>query len=130
MLLPKSYKIAELLVHWCHEQVAHTGQGVTMNQLRSSRCNSLVRYIILKCLRCKQLCGRLQQQKVADSLLGSFLVKNGQKEVKRYSAVNTCLSSRAIHIKVVYSLSTDSFIMSLRRFVACKCNVRMIRSDN
>ena len=82
---------------------------------------------------CKQLRGRLQQQKMADfpkermseeppftycgaDLFGSFLVKDGQKEVKRYGALYTCLSSRAIHIEVVYSLSTDSLIMSLRRF--------------
>ena len=63
-------------------------------------------------------------------LFGSFLVKDGRKEVKRYGALYTCLSSRATHIEVVYSLSTDSFIMSLRRFVACRGNVRMIRSDN
>ena len=42
----------------------------------------------------------------------------------------TFLSSRAVHIEVVYSLSTDSFIMSLRRFVGHRGNIRMIRSDN
>ena len=63
-------------------------------------------------------------------LFGSFLVKDGKKEVKRYGALYICLSSRAIHIEVLYSLSTDSFIMSLRRFVRCRGNVRMIRSDN
>ena len=152
LLLPKSCRIAELVVHWCHEHVAHAGRGMTMNQIRSSgfwvtRCNSLVRCIILKCVRCKQLRGRFQQQKMADlpkermseeppftycgvDLFGSFLVKDGRKEVKRYGALYTCLSSRAIHIEVVYSLSTDSFIMSLRSFVGRRGNVRMIRSDN
>ena len=42
----------------------------------------------------------------------------------------TYLSSRAIDIEVEYSLSTDSFIMSLKRFVGRRGNVRMIRSDN
>ena len=32
-------------------------------------------------------------------------------------------------LEVAYSLSTDSFIMSLRRFVECRGNVKMIRSD-
>ena len=63
-------------------------------------------------------------------LFGSFLMKDGWKEVKRYGGVHTCLSSRAIHTEVVYSLSIDSFIMSLKRFVGCRGNVMMIRSDN
>ena len=63
-------------------------------------------------------------------VFGSFLLKDGWKEVKRYGALYSCPSSRAIHIKVVYSLSTDSFIMSLRKFVGYRGNVRMIRSDN
>ena len=50
--------------------------------------------------------------------------------VKRCGALYTCLSSRAIHIEVAYSLSTDSFIMTLRRFVGGKGNLRMIRSGN
>ena len=71
LLLPKSCRIAELVVHWCHEQVAHAGRGMTVNQIRSSgfwvtRCNFLVRCIILKCVRCKHLRGRLQQQKMAN----------------------------------------------------------------
>ena len=53
-------------------------------------------------------------------LFGSFLVKEGRKEVKRYSTLYTCLSGRAIHIEVVYSLSTDSFIMSVRRFAGAE----------
>ena len=150
-LLPKSCRIVELVVCWCHEQVAQAGRGITMKQIRSSgfwvtRCNFLVRCIILKFVRCKQL-RRFQQQKMANlpkermseeppfiycgvDLFGSLLVKDGQKEVKRYGALYTCLSSRAIHSEVVYSLSTDLFIMSLRSFVGCRENVKMIRFDN
>ena len=35
-------------------------------------------------------------------LFGSFLVKDGRKEVKRYGAQYTCLSSRAIHIEAAF----------------------------
>ena len=50
VLLPKSCRIAELVVRWYHEQVAHAGWGMTINQIRSldfwvTRCNSLVRCI-------------------------------------------------------------------------------------
>ena len=131
VLLPKSCRIAELIVRWCHKRVAHGVRGMTINQIRSSgfwvtRCNSLVRSIISKCVRCKQLQRKLQQQKVVGlpkdrmseeppfthcgiDLFGPFVVKDGRKEVKRYGVLHTCLSSRAIHIEVVHSMSTDSF---------------------
>ena len=33
VMLPKSSRIAELVVCWCHEQVAHAGKGIKMNQI-------------------------------------------------------------------------------------------------
>ena len=53
-------------------------------------------------------------------LFGLFLVKDGRKEVKRYGALYTCLSSRTIHMEVVHSLSTDSFIMSFEKICRAK----------
>ena len=35
--------------------------------------------------------------------------------MKRYEALFTCLASRAVHIEVVASMETDSFIMALQR---------------
>ena len=63
-------------------------------------------------------------------IFGPFEVKDGQMEVKKCDALYTCLSSRAIYIEVVHSLSTDSFILSLRRFIGRRGIARMIRSDN
>ena len=42
----------------------------------------------------------------------------------------TCLSSRAVHIEVVESLDTDSFINCLQRFIARHGLPELIRSDN
>ena len=42
----------------------------------------------------------------------------------------TCLASRAVHIQVSHSMTTDSFIQALRRLIARRGNVRQIRSDN
>lgn len=42
-----------------------------------------------------------------------------------------CLrASRAIHLKVANSLSTDSFLMALRRFMARRGHPRELFSDN
>ena len=42
----------------------------------------------------------------------------------------TCLCSRAIHFEVAQSLKTDSFIISLRRFIGRGGNICLMRSDN
>ena len=40
------------------------------------------------------------------------------------------LIHRAIHIETVTSLNTDSFTLGLHRFVGCRGNIRLLRSDN
>ena len=61
---------------------------------------------------------------------GLFFVKNGRSNAKRYGVLFTCLSIRAVHIEVVSSLDTDSFLNALRRFVARRGQPEEIRSDN
>ena len=58
------------------------------------------------------------------------MVKHISKEVKKCGALYTCLCSREIHIEVVYSSSTDSLILILRRFFGRRGIVRLVRSDN
>jgi hypothetical protein len=59
-----------------------------------------------------------------------MLVKEGRKVIKRYGVMFTCFSLRAVHIELAATLETDSFIQSLRRFIARRGAVREIRSDN
>ena len=60
---------------------------------------------------------------------GPFYVKRGRSQVKKYGVVFTCLAIRAVHIEVADSLSTDSFLCALRRFIARRGSVRSLRSD-
>ena len=63
-------------------------------------------------------------------LFGPFTIQRGRAEIKRYGCLFTCLTVRAVHIEIVHSLDTDSFINALERFIYRRGQVRCIRSDN
>ncbi|XP_055633290.1 uncharacterized protein LOC129773670 [Toxorhynchites rutilus septentrionalis] len=48
---------------------------------------------------------------------GPLLVKQGRSNVKRWIALFTCLTVRAVHLEMVHSLTTASCISCIRRFV-------------
>ena len=109
--------------------------------------HSAVRSHIDKCRTCRELRGKLGEQKMADlpservtpsppfsycgaDMFGPFLVKEGRKEVKRYGCIFTCMSCRAVHIEVTSKLDADALIQAVRRFIARRGQVRSIRTDN
>jgi len=61
---------------------------------------------------------------------GPFLVKVGRSEIKRHGCIFTCLASRSVHIEMVHSLSTDSFIDCLGKFISRRGSPEKIFSDN
>ena len=152
IIVPKESIIARRIVEWCHMMVQHSGRTMSINELRSRgywviSASAIVRSVVFKCVLCRGFRGKFGQQKMADlpkeriepeapftccgvDCFGPFYVKEGRKEMKRYGVLFTCFTLRAIHIEVAHSLTTDSFIMALRRFIARRGSVRSIRSDN
>lgn len=152
VILPKQSSIVKALIRRFHHKVKHAGRGITMNAIRDSgvwitNMNSLCKDVIRKCVGCKRLRGSFGKQVMSDlpvdrtltaspftyvgvDLFGPFVVKERRSELKRYGVMFTCLSCRGVHLECVNSLTTDSFILALRRFIARRGNVRVIRSDN
>ena len=50
--------------------------------------------------------------------------------MKRFGVMYTCLVITAVHIEMLHSMSTSSFIQALRRFITRRGQVVEIRSDN
>lgn len=48
---------------------------------------------------------------------------------KRWAVIFTCMSIRAVYVEVIKSLDTSSFINALRRFLAVRGPVKIIRSN-
>ena len=56
---------------------------------------------------------------------------SGTKSLRtRYGVVLTSLTTRAIHVEIAHSVSTDSCIMAIRRMMARRGHVKIIWSDN
>ncbi|XP_037794177.1 uncharacterized protein LOC119589653 [Penaeus monodon] len=139
-ILPKDSHITEMI-----------GRGITSNELRASGYwiiggSSVVGRHISKCVICKKLRGKFQEQKMSDlpperlepappftycgvDYFGQFFVKEGRKEIKRYGVLFTCMTSRAIHLETANTLETDSFLNAYRRFIGRHGPVRQLRSD-
>lgn len=61
---------------------------------------------------------------------GPFHVAVGRRREKRWVALFTCLTTRAVHIELAENLSTDAFIICLRNFVNRRGVPIRVRSDN
>src|SRR5665811_1126111 len=61
---------------------------------------------------------------------GPYLVTVGRSRQKRYGALFTCMTTRAVHLEVAHSLETDSFLMALNRFTSRRGLPQHIYSDN
>lgn len=66
----------------------------------------------------------------AVNYFGPWYIKEGRRELKRYGVLFTCLLSRAVHIEVSDTLTTDSFINAYRRFVGRRGPIRQVRSES
>jgi hypothetical protein len=61
---------------------------------------------------------------------GPMFVKRARSTIKRYGCIFVCMSSRAVHLELAQSLSSDDFILVLRRFLNLRGKVKELRSDN
>ena len=151
VVLPRKGHVTDLVIHHFHAKVEHQGRGITTNEIRANGfwilgCSSAVSSVIYKCVKCRKIRGKCQIQKMADlpvdrlepsppfsycavDFFGPWYIKEGHKTLKRYGALFTCMSSRAVHINVANSMNTDSFLNTLRRFMAIRGPIRQLRSD-
>lgn len=156
LIIPNAYHIAVLLIRYYHEKVAHQGRHKTEGVLRGAGfwiigSKRLVSSVIHKCVLCRKLRGQLQIQKMSDlpvdrlssmppftrvglEIFGPWTVmtrftRGGSSGSKCWAVIFTCMSTRAVHIELIESMSTSSFINALRRFFSIRGPAQVLRSD-
>ncbi|XP_073504767.1 uncharacterized protein [Phyllobates terribilis] len=156
LIVPGKCHVAGLIVQHYHNLVKHQGRLFTEGAIRTAGlwivgAKKLISSVIFKCVTCRRLRGSTQTQKMADlpadrlsmdppftsvglDVFGPWSVatrqtRSSQASSKRWAVIFTCMSIRAIHIEVIESLDTSSFINALRRFIAIQGPIKHIRSD-
>ena len=154
IILPKNHHISRLITEDYHRSLGHLGREALLANVRLEYhivgINKLARSVVKDCLICRkihsqpinQLMSDLPEDRVCGDVppfsrvgvdyFGPYLVFRGRGKAKekRYGVIFSCLTSRACHIEIAHSLDTDGFINALRRFIARRGSVDLIRSDN
>ncbi|XP_064486113.1 uncharacterized protein LOC135398658 [Ornithodoros turicata] len=156
VVLPGRLHVTALLIRHHHEKVPHQGRHFTEGAIRTIRlwivgAKRSIGAVIHKCVQCRKLRGRLEEQKMADlpkervsteppftyvglDVFGPWTVascrtRGGLAQSKRWAVLFTCMSIRAVHIEVIETMDTSSFINALRRFFAVRGPAKHLRSD-
>ena len=71
-------------------------------------------------------------ERVGVDYAGPFLTRQGRGKVqtKRYLCLFTCLQTRAVHLELVYSMTTDGFLQAFGRFSHRRGTPSFVISDN
>ena len=152
VIIPYKHHVTDLIIRDHHQRMGHLGQESVLSSLRKKywilKGKLAVRRVLNKCSDCQRRKAKPAEQFMAElpkervtpgdppftyfgvDCFGPLEVKQGRSHVKRYGCLFTCLTMRALHIEILHSLSADSTINAIRRFISVRGCPKEIRSDN
>lgn len=155
LLLPAKHQVVRLLIEYEHKKLFHAGPQAVLYSLRLKywiiHGIREVKFVLKGCTLChrfkadsaKQLMGALPSERVSVArpfsrvgidFGGPVMTKQsklrGSTVSKGYIALFVCLVTKAVHVELVSSLSTDAFLNTLKRFIARRGKPYIIYSDN
>ncbi|XP_045198356.2 uncharacterized protein LOC123552681 [Mercenaria mercenaria] len=144
--------MTELMIRHCHKSNGHVGCQHVLAVLRTKywilHGHSAVKKTIGRCIVCKrqhspsltqQMAPLIQEQTTPDKppftfvkvdYFGPLMVKSGRSCLNRYGCLFSCLTTRAVHLEVAHSLTTDSFMAAYQRFTSRRGHPEKVFSDN
>ncbi|XP_058816417.1 uncharacterized protein LOC131679698 [Topomyia yanbarensis] len=151
IILPRKHHITQLIIADTHERFNHQNHETIVNEVlqryRIPRLKATYHAIRRNCQRCKNDRAKPQPPAMADlpqsrlaafsrpftymgvDYFGPILVLVGRHSEKRWGVLATCLTTRAIHLQIAYTLTTDSCIMAIRNVMARRGVPAVIYSD-
>lgn len=150
-LLSANHRFAEMMIKYSHEKVMHSGMRDTLVQMREKYWIPRARQLVKKCIGACAICNRfrvkaaqqvtapLPRDRITESppfevtgvdFAGPLYVKARKAVEKAYVALFTCAVTRAVHLELVSNMSTENFLLALKRFISRRGLCRIIYSDN
>uniref|UniRef100_A0A8R1XYB1 Integrase catalytic domain-containing protein n=1 Tax=Onchocerca volvulus TaxID=6282 RepID=A0A8R1XYB1_ONCVO len=150
--LPRHNPVTELLIQQYHEDLFHAGIAHTLAEMRRRfwipKGRSEVKRVLNKCRACKRWTTKpfklpdmpnLPENRVIRSrtfahvgldYMGPLSVKIDSGLTKRWVALFTCFTTRAVHLEIAENLSAECFLHIFRRFIARRGCPESVLSDN
>ena len=153
ILLPARHPVTRRLVHSVHLTNQHAGAkwvlGILRRQYWVLKGKKTIEHYLNTCVRCKRRKGTFQQPKIAplpaqrlaateppfthatlDHFGPIWHQEEGHAPTKAFGLVIACMTTRAINLTMLSSLTPDSFIKALMRHTSDFGKPDTIRLDN
>ena len=155
LILPQSHHFTKLVVEAQHVKLLHAGPQLLISSIREQfwipNIKKLIRAVLHRCLKCYRLKAKVSQQLMGQlpssrcqpshpfqvtgvDYAGPLSIRLGaprsKTTCKAYIAVFVCFSTKAVHLEVVTSLTTEAFLAALRRFISRRGMPSEIQSDH
>ncbi|XP_044570176.1 uncharacterized protein LOC123257018 [Drosophila ananassae] len=152
VILSHRHGLTEMIVRDAHVRMKHQNVDATIAEIRTrfwiTRLRRVLRSVISGCSECKlhrarpmpPIMGPLPNDRLDAygwpfkstglDYFGPLLVTVARDQEKRWVALFTCLTTRAIHLELAHDLSTDSGILAIRNLICRRGTVHRLRSDN
>ena len=152
LLLPKHHRYTDLVIQMYHKTSLHTGCSQTLSPIKQKywipQGRSAVRKVLKTCTLCRRheggpykmpLMPSIPTERVSVSApftymgvdyFGPLYIKVKRDTQKVWVCLYTCLVTRAVHLELMYDMSTQQFLLGFRRFIEQHGNPNKIISDN
>ncbi|XP_059216147.1 uncharacterized protein LOC131994043 isoform X2 [Stomoxys calcitrans] len=152
IILPKNHLFTSLLVESYDVRFCHINVATVMSEVRQRfwvpSLRQLLNKIKLRCPMCKVSRAKPTQPQMAPvpvdritpyvrpfsytglDYFGPVNVTIRRRKEKRWVALFTCLTIRAVHLEISTDLSSDACLLCIRNFINRRGVPVMIRSDN
>ena len=153
-ILPGRHRLTRLIIEYTHRRYLHPGRRALLYILLQNfwivGAHRAIRSCLKNCYGCFRAHPRAVEPPMADlpadrvrqgkpfvtwgvDYAGPFAVAlrraRGVKPIKMYVCLFVCFATRAVHLELAHSLSTDSFLAALRRFVSRRGRCSHLYSD-